>query len=77
MSQAVLKIPEGLDKIVGKDIESRETREFLAEGLEQRLKLLILFRAVDDILKKSKLADAGFDKLVEEYREGLAKRYGV
>ena len=77
MAEVVVNISDGLSRVVGSELNRPETKILLREAVEQKLKLLLLFKTVDDILKKSKLTDEGLEELVEEYRENLANRYEV
>jgi hypothetical protein len=77
MVELKLKVPDGLDKIIGELLEKPDTKAFLNAGIEERLKTLILFEVVDKTLTKSKLTDDKFDELVEEFRTALAKKYEV
>jgi hypothetical protein len=77
MADVVVNISEGLNRVVGSELNRPETRVLLREAVEEKLKLLLLFKVTDDILKKSKLTDEGFEELVKEYKENIARRYGV
>ncbi len=77
MSEVVVKIPAGLYKIVGDELKAPQTKALLREAVEEKLKLLVLFREVDRILSKSKLSDEQADELAEELRERVAKRHGL
>ncbi|MCG2718068.1 MAG: hypothetical protein L6408_04440 [Nanoarchaeota archaeon] len=77
MCEIVVEIPDALKQITDEYLEEADTKLLLREAVEEKLKLLLLFKVVDKILKKSKLTDEKFNELVEEYRERLAKRYGV
>ena len=77
MAELKLKIPERFNEIIGDELEKPATKVLLRGAVEEKLKVLLLFKVVDDILKKSKLSDNNFSKLVEEYRDNLAKRYGI
>lgn len=77
MAEVVVNISDGLSRVVGSELDLPGTNVLLREAVEQKLKILLLFKTVDDILKKSKLTDEGLEKLVEEYRENLANKYGV
>ncbi|MBS3114264.1 hypothetical protein J4448_04120 [Candidatus Woesearchaeota archaeon] len=77
MVELKVEIPERFTKIIGDELKKSSTKALLREAVEEKLKVLLLFKAVDGILKKSKLSDDNFSKLVEEYRGNLAKRYGI
>lgn len=77
MAELRVEISDRFNKIIGDELENPGTRALLREAVEEKLKVLLLFKAVDGILKKSKLSDDDFSKLVEEYRDNLAKRYGI
>ncbi len=77
MCEIVVEIPDALKQITDEYLEEADTKLLLREAVEEKLKLLLLFKVVDKILKKSKLTDEKFNELVEEYRERLAKSYGV
>jgi len=77
MAEVVVNISDGLSRVVGSELARPGTKVLLREAVEQKLKLLLLFKTVDDILKKSKLTDEGLEELVEEYRENLADKYEV
>jgi hypothetical protein len=77
MADVVVNISEGLNRVVGSELNRPETKVLLREAVEEKLKLLLLFKVTDDILKKSKLTDEGFEELVKEYKESIARRYGV
>ena len=77
MADVVVNISEGLNRVVGSELNRPETKVLLREAVEEKLKLLLLFKVTDDILKKSKLTDEGFEELVKEYKENIARRYGV
>ena len=77
MADVVVNISEGLNRVVGSELNRPETKVLLREAVEEKLKLLLLFKVTDDILKKSNLTDEGFEELVKEYRERIARRYGV
>ena len=75
MVELKVEIPERFNKLIGKELEKPATKALLREAVEDKLKVLLLFKVVDGILKKSKLSDGNLSKLVEEYRSNLAKRY--
>ena len=77
MAELKVKIPERFNELIGDELKKPSTKALLREAVEDKLKVLLLFKAVDDILKKSKLSDANLSELVEEYRDNLAKRYGI
>ena len=77
MAELKIEIPERFNKIIGDELKKPATKALLREAVEDKLKVLLLFKAVDDVLKKSKLSDDNFSELVEEYRDNLAKRYGI
>lgn len=73
-----VEIPKGMKEMLGEEELSKpEIKLLIRRGIEEKLKTLLLFKTVDKILKKSKLSEKGYKELVEEYREGLAKRHGV
>lgn len=77
MVELKIEIPEGLNKIIGDELGKPTTKALLRGAVEEKLKVLLLFKVVNDILKKSKLSDENLSKLIEEYRGNLAKRYGI
>jgi len=77
MAELKIEIPKGFNEIIGDELGKPATKVLLRGAVEEKLKVLLLFKVVDDILKKSKLTDKDFSKLVEEYRGNLAKRYGI
>jgi cellobiose-specific phosphotransferase system component IIA len=77
MAEVVVKVPEGLTKAIGGELEKPETKILLREAVEEKLRVLLLFKVVDDILKKSKLTDEKFKEIVEEYKGRIAKRHGL
>lgn len=77
MTELRVEIPERFNEIIGDELAKPATKLLLRTAVEEKLKVLLLFKVVDDILKKSKLSDDDFSKLVEEYRDNLAKRYGL
>ena len=77
MVELKVMIPERFSDIIGDELDKPATKSLLRSAVEEKLRVLLLFKAVDDILKKSKLSDGNLSKLVEEYRDNLAKRYGI
>ena len=77
MVELKVKISERFNDIIGDELDKPATKSLLRSAVEEKLKVLLLFKAVDGILKKSKLSDDNFSELVEEYRDNLAKRYGL
>jgi hypothetical protein len=77
MVELKVEIPERFTKIIGDELEKSSTKALLKGAVEEKLKVLLLFKAVDGILKKSKLSDDDFSNLAWEYRDNLAKRYGI
>ena len=77
MAELKVRIPEGLDRIIGSELDKPETKALLEEAVEEKLKIIVLSTVVDSILSKSKLTDGKFEELVKEYRKGLAKAHGV
>ena len=77
MVELKIEIPERFNDIIGDELEKPATKSLLRSAVEEKLKILLLFKAVDGVLKKSKLSDDDFSKLVEEYRDNLAKKYGI
>ena len=77
MAELKVEIPERFNELIGDELNKPSTKALLKEAVEDKLKMLLLFKAVDNILKKSKLSDENFSKLVEEYRDNLAKKYGI
>jgi len=77
MAELKVEIPERFIEMIGDELKKSDTKVLLRNAVEEKLKLLLLFKAVNDILKDSKLSDNDFSKLVEEYRDNLAKRYGI
>ena len=69
--------PDRFNEIIGDELEKPATKSLLRNAVEEKLKVLLLFKVVDDILKKSKLSDNDFSELLEEYRDNLAKKYGL
>ena len=72
-----VEIPDRFNEIIGDELKNPSIKSLLRGAVEDKLKVLLLFKAVDDILRKSKLSDENFSELVEEYRDNLAKRYGI
>lgn len=77
MAELRVEISESFKEIIGDELKKPATKSLLRGAVEEKLKILLLFKAVDGILKKSKLSDKDFSGLVEEYRNNLAKRYGI
>lgn len=77
MSEVVVNIPAGLYKIAGDELKAPQTKALFSEAVEEKLKMLLLFKAVDRILSKSKLSDKHAEELAEELRERVAKRHGL
>ena len=77
MAELKVEIPERFNELIGDELNKPSTKALLKEAVEDKLKMLLLFKTVDNILKKSKLSDENFSKLVEEYRDNLAKKYGI
>ncbi|MBI2108301.1 hypothetical protein HYU10_04765 [Candidatus Woesearchaeota archaeon] len=77
MGKLTVEIPERFNEIIGDELEKPATKALLRGAVEDKLKVLLLFKAVDSVLAKSKLSDDDFSKLVKEYRDNLAKRYGI
>lgn len=77
MPELKVEIPAGLFKIAGEELEKSETKVLLREAVEEKLRVLLLFKVVDNILKKSKLTDEQAKELVEELEERVAKRHGL
>ena len=77
MAELKLEISDGINKMLGNELKKAETKLLLESAVEDRLKLLVLFKIVDKILSKSKLSEDKFSGLVNEFRGRLAKRYGV
>ena len=77
MAEVKIEIADRFTEIIGEELKKSSTKSLLRSAVEEKLKVLFLFKAVDDILKKSKLTDEDFSELVDEYRDNLAKRYGI
>lgn len=77
MDELKVEIPERFNEIIGDELKKPATKALLRGAVEDKLKVLLLFKVADDILKKSKLSDANFSELVGEYRDNLAKRYDI
>jgi hypothetical protein len=77
MAEIVVRISEGLAKAVGEELEKPEVKVLFREAVEEKLRVLLLFKVVDNILKKSKLTDEQARELAEELRERVAKRHGL
>jgi len=77
MAEIKVEIPVGLFKITREELEKSETKVLLREAVEEKLRVLLLFKVVDNILKKSKLADEQAKELAEELEERVAKRHGL
>jgi len=77
MPELKVEIPAGLYEIAGEELEMPETKTLLREAVGEKLRVLLLFKAVDNILKKSKLTDEQAKELTEELRGRVAKQYGL
>lgn len=77
MAELKVEIPESFFEMIGDELKKPDTKVLLRGAIEEKLKLLLLFKVVNDILKDSKLSEDDFSELVEEYRDNLAKRYGI
>ncbi len=77
MVKLTIEIPERFNEIIGEELKEPNTKSLLRGAIEDKLRVLLLFKVTDDLLKKSKLSDDDFSKLVEEYRGNLAKRYSI
>jgi len=76
MAELKIEIPKGFE-VIKDELENPDTKSILKSAVEEKLKVLLLFKIVDDALKKSKLSEDNFSQLVEEYRENLSKRYNL
>ncbi|HJH27141.1 MAG TPA: hypothetical protein C5S37_10340, partial [Methanophagales archaeon] len=72
-----IEIPAGLFKMAAEELKKSETKVLLREAVEEKLRVLLLFKVVDNILKKSKLTDEQAKELAEELEERVAKRHGL
>ena len=77
MAELKVEIPERFIEMIGDELKSSDTKALLRSAVEDKLKVLLLFRVVDDILKKSKLTDEKAAELAEELKENVAKRHGL
>lgn len=77
MAELKVEIPERFIEMIGDELKSSDAKVLLRSAVEEKLKVLLLFKVVNDILKDSKLSNDDFSKLVEEYRDNLAKRYDL
>ena len=77
MAEIVVEIPDGLKSVLGGEFERPETRVLFREAVEEKIRVLLLFKVVDSILKESKLTDEQAGELTEELREGVARRHGL
>jgi polyhydroxyalkanoate synthesis regulator phasin len=77
MGEVKIEIPAGLFKMAAEELEKSETKVLLREAVEEKLRVLLLFKVVDNILKKSKLTDEQAKELAEELEERVAKRHGL
>ncbi len=77
MPELVIEIPEVLAKAVGEELRKPETKVLFREAVEEKLRVLLLFKVVDNILKKSRLTDEQVKELAEELKERVAKRHGL
>jgi len=77
MAELRVEIPERFNEIIGDELENPATKSLLRSAIEEKLKILLLFKVVDDILKKSKLSDEKAAELADELKERVAKRHGL
>jgi len=77
MAELKVEIPAGLFKIAREELEKSETKVLFREAVEEKLRVLLLFKVVDNILEKSKLTDEQAKELAEELEERVAKRHGL
>ncbi len=77
MGEVKFEIPEGLFKMAAEELKKSETKVLLREAVEEKLRVLLLFKVVDNILKKSKLTDEQAKELAKELEERVAKRHGL
>jgi len=77
MTEFTVKIPDRFKEIMGEELKKPATKVLLSNAVEEKLKMLLLFKVADGILNKSKLSDNDFSKLVEEFRDNLAKKYEI
>lgn len=77
MAELKVEVSEGLLKIVGEELKKPETNVLFREAIEEKLRVLLLFKVTDNILKKSKLTDEHARELAEELKERVAKRHGL
>ncbi len=77
MAELTVEIPEGLLSMAGEELKRPETKVLFREAVEEKIRVLLLFKVVDNILKKSKLTDEQAVELAEELRGRVAKRHGI
>jgi hypothetical protein len=72
MTEYVIDIPPELYGLAAEELKKAQTKKLLQEAVEQKIKTLILFGAVDKILKKSALSDEKAAELAEELNRRVA-----
>jgi hypothetical protein len=77
MGEVVVDVRPGLYKKACKTLEDPRTKALLQDAVEQKLKALLLFQAVDDMLSKSSLNAKQAVELSEEVRARVARRHGL
>jgi len=77
MTELIVDIPPGLYKAAGEELNNPRIKALLGEAVEQKIRVLLLFKAVDEILSKSGLSDVKADELAEELRSRVAERHGI
>jgi len=77
MAELMIEIPDGLNEVLGSELECPETKVMFREAVEEKIRVLLLFKVVDDILKKSKLTGEQAKELADEVNEAVAIRHGL
>ena len=77
MTEYVIDIPPELYGLAAEELKKAQTKKLLQEAVEQKIKTLLLFGAVDNILKKSALSDEKAAELAEELNLRVARRHNI
>ena len=72
-----IKIPERFEKLIGNELKEPEVKTMLSNAVLEKLRVMVSFDVVDEILKKGEVDESKYKSLVEEYRTKLDKRHGL
>jgi len=77
MTDYVIDIPPELYGLAAEELKDKRTRRLLQDAVEQKIKTILLFNAVDKMLAKSTLGEGSANELSEELKGRMAKRHGI